>query len=68
MSENLGYKRYLVTTSNKETVTVTAISRLILNMNDLTQKKRQILMSMIMYQLLYAGRSTYMVDGVRMPK
>lgn len=39
MSENLGYKRYLVTTSNKATATVTAISRLILNMNDLTQKK-----------------------------
>lgn len=55
LSEKLGYKKHLVNISNKATATVAALSRLLPNTNGPTQKKRQILMSVVMNQLLYAA-------------
>lgn len=54
-SEKLGYKRHLKVTYNKVTVTVIALSRLMPNIDGPTQKKRQILMTVAINQLMYAA-------------
>jgi len=51
LSEKLGYKKHLEVTHNKVIATVTALSRLMPNIDGSTQRKRQILMTVAINQL-----------------
>lgn len=53
--KKLGFEKHLKCAAEKATKTVSSLSRLIPNVGDPMQKKRQLLMSVIQNQLLYAA-------------